>query len=229
MQHHDATTTQRIGLERFQHDQLDHSKECIRLLRFVNRPPSSEHDQLETHDIATAPPFVALSYMWGYGRPTDEVIVNNSSLLVRKNLGMALKALCSFFRNDVVVPDKSRPCEGEGVTLPKTLLQKNGYPLMWIDDICINQYHIPKKNHQVNMMGRIFTEAGCMISWLGEEADNSQCVMKAIRPSTHTRYCSVEVTISLRKMPPFRCNNLWQPLATENVATIEIGFMHFWH
>lgn len=206
MQHHDATTTQRIGLKRFQHDLLDHSKERIRLLRFVGRPPSSEHEHfdLETYDIASAPPFVALSYTWGYDMPTDDIIVNESFLSVRKNLRVALKALCNFFRNDVLVPDKSRQCEDEGVTFPKNLLQENGYPLMWIDAICINQTNISEKNHQVNMMGRIFTTAGCVISWLGEEANNSQCVMKAIRTSTYTRYCSIEVE---QAMSAF----LWRP------------------
>lgn len=243
MQHDDATTTQRIGLKGFQHDRLDHSKEFIRLLHFVDRPPSSDHDHfhLEPHDLATAPRFVALSYTWGSTEPTYDIIVNDSFLFsIRKNLWVALKTLRSFFRNDVMVSDKSRPCEDEGVTFPKNLLQENGYPLVWIDAICINQKNIPEKNHQVNMMGKIYAAAGCVISWLGEEADNSQCVMKAIITSTHTRYTSVEVE---HAMDAFIRRSYWERMwivqefvLAKNVVILcgQEGawwkeLVHFWH
>lgn len=122
---------QRIGKDEFRHIPLDRSKECIRLLRFVDQPPSSEHDHfvLETYDIATAPRFVALSYTWGYHISTDNVIVNVSLLPIGENLWVALKALRAFFQNEVD-PDESQRCEDERVTLPKNLLQGNGYPLL---------------------------------------------------------------------------------------------------
>lgn len=185
---------QRIGENKFRHSPLDRSKECIRLLRFVDQPPSSKHDNFvqETYDIATAPRFVALSYTWGYGGPTYNVIVNGWLLPIGENLRVALKALRTFFQNEVDL-DESQRCEDEGVTLPKNLLQENGYPLLWVDAICIDQSNHLEKNHQVNMMGRIFSTAGCVISWLGEEADNSRCIMKAIRASMNTRNCSVEM------------------------------------
>lgn len=242
MQHHDATTTQRIDPEKFQHDQLDHSKECIRLLRFVDQPSSSEHDhfELETYDVATAPRYVALSYTWGYGRQTYDIIVNKLPLPIGKNLRVALKALQSFFRNDRVVPDKSRPGEDERVSLLRNLLREIEYPLMWIDAICINQDNVLEKSHQVNMMGRIFTAADYVISWLGEEADNSRCVMTAIRTSTNTRYCSVQVE---QAMKSFVRRSYWKRMwivqefiLARNVVILcgQEGawwkdLVHFWH
>lgn len=194
-----GTATQRISMKRFRHNQLDRSKECIRLLRFGDQPPPSELDHfvLETYDIATAPHFVALSYTWGEPTPTYDIIINESLLSIGESLWVALRALRSFFRNDVVVPDKSQQCEDDAVTLPKDLLQENGYPLIWIDAICINQSHNLEKSHQVNMMGRIFKAAGCVISWLGEEADNSRSVMRAIRSTMQTNSCSVEAVESM--------------------------------
>ncbi|KAK7733769.1 protein phosphatase regulator [Diaporthe eres] len=229
-------------METFQHTPLDRSKECIRLLRFVDRPPSSEQDHfvLETYDIATAPRFVALSYTWGYHKAKYDIIVNGSLLAISENLWVALKALRSFFRNDVVIPNKSGECEDERVALPRNLLQENGYPLMWIDAICIDQSDDLEKNHQVNMMGSIFTTAGCVISWLGEEADNSRCAMRAIRATTHTRHSSDEVK---QAMDAFAWRAYWRRMwiiqefiLAQNVVIL-CGYegawwkdlVHFWH
>lgn len=171
-------TTQQIGMNSFQHIPLDRSKECIRLLRFMDRPPSSEleHFALETYDVATAPPFVALSYTWGNPEPTHDIIVDRSRLPIRENLYVVLKVLRSFFLNQASFLDKPW----------QWVVQENGYPLMWIDAVCINQSDHLEKNHQVNMMGRIYSTAERVISWLGDEADNSSRVMAAIKATRRT-------------------------------------------
>lgn len=38
---------------------------------------------------------------------------------------------------------------------------------LWIDAICINQATTLEKNHQVSMMGMIYSQAECVIVWLG--------------------------------------------------------------
>lgn len=233
---------QRIDENKFQHIPLDRSKKCIRLLRFVDPPSSLELDHfvLETYVIITAPRFVALSYTWDSAEPRYDIIANGSFLSIGENLWVALKALRSFFRNDVVIPNKSGECEDERVALPRNLLQENGYPLMWIDAICIDQSDDLEKNHQVNMMGRIFTTAGCVISWLGEEADNSRCVMRAIRATTRTRYSSDEVK---QAMDVFALRPYWrrmwiiQEFVLAQDVVILCGdegawwkdLVHFWH
>lgn len=227
---------------RFKHIPLDRSKECIRLLRFVDRSPSSVHDHfvLETHDIAAAPRFVALSYTWGDSQPNHDIIVNGSLLSITENLRMALKALRSFFNSEVTVPDESGGSEDQAVTLPRDLLQENGYPLMWIDSICINQSDNLEKNHQVNLMGSIFSTADCVISWLGDEAHNSRCVMKAIRATTHRRHYSIEVEQAMRAfmMRPY-WRRMWiiQEVILARDVVIVCGhegawwndLVHFWY
>lgn len=42
-------------------------------------------------------------------------------------------------------------------------------------------------------MGRTFSKARLVISWLGDEADDSSCVMEAIRATTHVRKYSFKV------------------------------------
>lgn len=182
-------------MDSFQHVPLDRSKECIRLLRFVDRPPSSKlhHFALETYEIATAPHFVALSYTWGNPEPTRDMIIDGSVLSVRENLWAGLKVLRSFFSNKAQALDLLRPSKYN----PEDLLQENGYPLMWIDAICINQSDPLEKNHQVNMMGRIFSTAARVISWVGDEADNSSSVMKAIRATQQKQIGTLEVKQAL--------------------------------
>lgn len=196
-------------MDTFRHTPLDHSKECIRLLRFMDQPPSSEldHFALETYDIATAPRFVALSYTWGTPKPSHDIIVDGSLLPIGENLRVALKALRSFFPDKAAALEKSSRWEYKGRKPPKDLLQENGYPLMWVDAICINQSDPLEKNHQVNMMGAIFSTAERVISWLGDEADDSSSVMNAIRDTAHTRQYALEVkqaTNAFAKRPYWR-------------------------
>ncbi|KAG6365107.1 hypothetical protein INS49_006714 [Diaporthe citri] len=171
-------------MDKFQHTPLDRSKQCIRLLRFLDQPPSAEldHFALETYDVARVPRFVALSYTWGSPEPSHDILVNGSVLSVRDNLRLALKVLRSLFPSKAPVFD-----------VLQSRKQENGYPLMWIDAICINQSDPLEKNHQVNMMGRIFTIASLVISWLGDEADNSGSVMEAIRATKHTQEYNFDV------------------------------------
>lgn len=186
-------------MKSFKHTPLDRSKECIRLLRFVDQPPSLELNRfsIETYDIATVPPFVALSYTWGRPEPTHDVAVNGSPLPIRENLWVALKALRDFFPNKARSLDNWRWGGGRN-KFHKEMLQDNGYPLMWIDAICINQSDNLEKNHQVNMMGRIFSKADLAISWLGDEADDSSRIMKAIRATKNNLEYSFDMSQAMR-------------------------------
>lgn len=226
----------------FQHTPLDRSKEYIRLLRFLDQPPSSEldHFALDTYDIPTAPRFVALIYTWGRPEPSHKIIVDGSPLPIRENLQVSLKVLRSFFPNKAPRLDLLRRWECIGRTPPQGLLQENGYPLIWIDAICINQSDASGKNHQVNMMGRIFSTAERVISWVGDEANNSSSVMKAIRVTPHTRFCAFEVRQAMEafaKRPYW--HRMWdiQDFVLPQDLLILCGhegawwedLLHFWH
>lgn len=177
-------------MDTFQHIPLGQSRECIRLLRFVDQPrsPGLGHFALETYDVATAPRFVALSYTWGSPGQSHNIIVNGSLLSIRENLWVALQALRRFFSSKSRTRRHrlNRPWRWTDTGI-------SGFPLMWIDAICINQSNHLEKNHQVNMMGRIFTAARCVISWLGDEADGSRRVMRAIRATMETRQYDFEL------------------------------------
>jgi hypothetical protein len=121
----DATPSQRLPV-------LDRSKAQIRLLRVL--PDRSLG--FEVHDIATAPLYHALSYVWQEitdqeGERTINIWHNNYlfTWTVHYNLW-------SFFQH------------GMG------LLDPGG--CLWVDYLCIDQPNVAEKNHQVALMGQIY-------------------------------------------------------------------------
>jgi hypothetical protein len=44
---------------------------------------------------------------------------------------------------------------------------------LWVDALCINQSHIDEKNHQVGIMGEIYSKAAWVLVWLGAEKAGS--------------------------------------------------------
>ncbi|KAH7092285.1 heterokaryon incompatibility protein-domain-containing protein [Paraphoma chrysanthemicola] len=90
-------------------------------------------------DIDSAPPFEALSYAWGPPEPAVELQCNGLTFTVRPELANALIRM----------------------RLQTTTR------IIWADAICINQNDIEERNHQVSLMGSIFTSAKRVIVWLG--------------------------------------------------------------
>ncbi|KAK4168327.1 heterokaryon incompatibility protein-domain-containing protein [Cladorrhinum sp. PSN259] len=88
--------------------------------------------------------YEALSYVWGDQRERRELVVSGSILSVTVNLHGALKA----FRH------------------PKSTGKKRR---LWADALCINQEDLRERTSQVELMGRIYSQANCVLSWLGWE------------------------------------------------------------
>lgn len=83
--------------------------------------------------------YQALSYTWGH-TPADRAIrLNGAPFRVRQNLWDFL--------------DRARKNEVTGY--------------LWIDAICIDQTRTRERNHQVAMMGEIYSRAARVIVWLG--------------------------------------------------------------
>ncbi|ENH70932.1 Heterokaryon incompatibility protein 6, OR allele [Fusarium oxysporum f. sp. cubense race 1] len=87
--------------------------------------------------------YEALSYAWGSSEDKATITVNETTLQVTRNLTDAL----TYLRHD----SKLRS--------------------LWIDAICINQSDVDERNSQVRAMGRIYSSASCVISWLGLKDD----------------------------------------------------------
>jgi hypothetical protein len=115
-------------------------------------------DNGSLYDLDTALPlagrsqYTALSYMWGKTVANRKIELNGTRFPVRKNLWDFLKqARTNGFR---------------------------GY--LWIDALCIDQAQVGERNHQVGLMGKIYSHARDVIVWLGHNHKQVESAMHAI-------------------------------------------------
>ncbi|KAF2827086.1 HET-domain-containing protein, partial [Ophiobolus disseminans] len=103
------------------------------------------------HDNPTD--YEALSYVWGAPGSEDTIHIGESVIQIRQNLGTAIRQLrCS----------------------------RHATITIWIDAICINQGDMTEKNHQVSMMGEIYSRASQVVVWLGRSEESANRVSNAI-------------------------------------------------
>lgn len=89
--------------------------------------------------------YQALSYTWGNSHADRVIYLDGMPVNVRQNLW-----------------DFLNRARRNGVT---------GY--IWIDAVCIDQTTVGERNHQVAMMGDIYSRASCVIVWLGTGYSNT--------------------------------------------------------
>ncbi|KAI8957047.1 heterokaryon incompatibility protein-domain-containing protein [Daldinia sp. FL1419] len=93
--------------------------------------------------------YEALSYVWGDATSTASISLGGKPFRVTRNLEAALRALRLRDRKRVI----------------------------WIDALCINQSNVRERNQEVRRMGKIYSQAGHVIVWLGPDTTvQGQCV-----------------------------------------------------
>jgi hypothetical protein len=97
------------------------------------------HCTMQNCSLDAPPAFQALSYAWGSGTPTCQIMVNNQPFWITHNLACAIHYLT----------------ESRDLTI-------------WIDAICINQKDNKEKSSQVRKMRHIYEQAASVIIWLGK-------------------------------------------------------------
>ena len=135
----------------FKHQPLRDDGE-IRLLSITFSDPEQEPVyRFEHYNLTSAPPYTALSYVWGDLTPQKSTICQpDGELSIAPNLHAFL------------------------FTVPKLRYSTN-QPLdrLWIDAICINQSDVVERNNQVRQMGAIYHRAKEVLVWLGPASDDS--------------------------------------------------------
>ena len=96
-------------------------------------------------DVTDAPPYIALSYVWGNLSQKLPLLCDSRILEVTQNLR---DALCELYKR--------------GLTSS----------LMWVDAICIDQDSVQERNQQVKLMANIFKRASHVVIWLGLDTHN---------------------------------------------------------
>lgn len=116
------------------------------------------YDELTANEIK----YEALSWCWGKDESDYALLIfertasgheKTYKLRVREQLALALKHLRHT--------DRSRT--------------------MWIDAVCIDQNNPSERNHQVQMMSRIYTRSDEVCIWLGDSDDSSKLAIDFIR------------------------------------------------
>jgi len=123
----------------YKHQPLSRSLNEIRLLKLRKEEHGPVHCGLEVFPLEQAPKYIALSYRWGPPSPLHDIFIGDRTLKIRDILNSCLLEL----REDVDT-------------------------WLWIDQICIAQADTAERNHQVEMMSRIYSASASVIAWLGD-------------------------------------------------------------
>lgn len=146
------------------------SSRTIRLLQIQRDQDDRICGSFRVHSLDDQNGFwIALSYTWrSFNQADDEkmhdISIEGAPFAIGTNLLRALNALLDQRREDVVHDDiqPSSICETWACERPVM----NEHTCFWIDAICINQSNIQERNHQVALMGAIYSRANLVISWM---------------------------------------------------------------
>ena len=154
---------------------------------------------LQTFQIYESPRFRAFSYEWLKDKARYKIFLDDGVIKIRLNLLMFLEN----YRANMDTEDSVE--------------------YLWIDTICIDQEDVLERNHQVQLMSWIFSNAEEVVAWLGPDYDQY---------SKHKRRSSTDhcvpicrcVTVFGEKM---FCSTFWDRLWTqqEMVLAQEVKFM----
>lgn len=134
-------------LPHWQYEPVNHERNEIRLFSLDTTKTNAAviHGKLETFSTEDCPPFRALSYEWGVKQDMHVIVVEGCRLDIRSNLIVFLES----YRDRLVSATNG------------------SVAYLWADQLCIDQRNDLERNHQVSLMGRIFSQANEVIAWLG--------------------------------------------------------------
>lgn len=143
--------------QNFKYTSLDHNRKEIRLLQILpNNDCRSTLTQDEHQDIRCrlnhAPlrtGHISLSYRWAKSDPMKSIYINGQLFEVSLHLWNFLHVARRKF---------------------------NSLDRLWIDAICIDQNNVEERNHQVPLMGEIYSNSRLVITWLGTYCPGAQYV-----------------------------------------------------
>jgi Heterokaryon incompatibility protein (HET) len=176
------------------------------------------HARLDTYDLRGGIDYDALSYCWGTGEESVEIIINGESVPISPNLFAALKQMRLDQRN--------------------TASQRK----LWIDAVCINQSDNVEKSHQVMLMRDIYANASRVIIWIGGPDDLSDLAFDTLKrfaaddktSDGSATYRDIQDTVRKRRAavqlfierPYFIRMWIIQEVVVAKEATIRCGSLH---
>lgn len=147
---------------------------------------------LESFSLKVCPSYIALSYCWGTDQPSNPMILNGQSHLLRNNLHSLLRRLEEHQQENIPLgrtlpgsPDRLEIVKTSSEYLPiapnptgtqtsNSLYLGKTPSLIWTDALCINQQSMLEKTAQLAMLRDIYAKADRIIIWLGELDESSK-------------------------------------------------------
>ncbi|KAH6870445.1 heterokaryon incompatibility protein-domain-containing protein [Alternaria rosae] len=142
------------------------TSKCIRVLDVdaASTEAAAVVGLLRIVDLETSPDFTAISYVWG--SPKDNRIITCSGV-------------------DIVV-------SVNGYSALQHLRARLGAFTIWIDAVCIDQKNTKEKEHQIPLMGDIYSQAATVYVWLGEGNEKSDRAIKYMETAGFLDYFQAE-------------------------------------
>lgn len=116
----------------------------FRLLQIQSADSNEITCELKHYLIQEAPPYFALSYVWGEGKPDRAITIEGAELSISKHVYEGINTISSFLNREKL----------------------QGY-LIWIDAICIDQQNLQEKAMQVPLIGDVYKGANIVLLWFG--------------------------------------------------------------
>jgi hypothetical protein len=126
--------------------------------------------------LPSAPNYKAVSYRWGTGPISKEIQMNGCPVKVSDNLFDFLSQRQSIVETSTLKERRHIPDLPSTDDVREAQWARN--PWLWIDQLCIDQSSVSEKNHQVALMGVIYSDALQVLVWLGKGTDGTE---KAVR------------------------------------------------
>ncbi|KAF2820168.1 HET-domain-containing protein, partial [Ophiobolus disseminans] len=162
------------SIERYEYKSLDYTTQQIRLIRLLE--PTVDDDRMCLHidifDMSEAPPYTALSYVWGLPTSLYDVYIKDekledTKLQVRENL--------YDFLVEFRVQEETEHSD----------------QYLWIDQLAIDQATNLERNHQVQMMSDIYSNAESVIVWLGKAQSDYEAARTYQKTGHHEAFTAI--------------------------------------
>lgn len=147
-----GTYRQKFPDDIYQYESLDAPSQEIRLLKLTRNPLTGINCSLKRFSLQEAPPYEAISYIWGSSTKDYLIFLDGHWLPITGNAYKIFRDRASYLRTR----------------------------WLWIDAVCLNQEDDAEKSIQVGMMGQIYQCADRVLVWLGDMVARSFEVMLAM-------------------------------------------------